>query len=58
MPTEEPLARVSRWGDVRALRPDTPGLTEVLEPPSKLVYTCRWENEPDAAETLVTVERH
>jgi len=28
----------------------------VVEPPKRLVYTWRWENEPDAPETLVTVE--
>ena len=32
------------------------GVYRVVEPPSKLVYTWRWENEPDAPETLVTVE--
>ena len=32
------------------------GVYRVVEPPRKLVYTWRWENEPDAPETLVTVE--
>jgi len=32
------------------------GVYRVVEPPKKLVYTWRWENEPDAPETLVTVE--
>ena len=29
---------------------------ETVDPPRKLVYTCRWESEPEAPETLVTVE--
>lgn len=32
------------------------GLYRVVDPPKKLVYTWRWENEPELAETLVTVE--
>ena len=32
------------------------GVYRVVEPPRKLVYTWRWEHEPDAPETLVTVE--
>ncbi len=32
------------------------GLYRVVEPPQKLVYTWRWEGDPDAPETLVTVE--
>ena len=32
------------------------GVYRVVEPPKKLVYTWRWESEPDAPETLVTVE--
>ncbi len=28
----------------------------VVDPPKKLVYTWRWENSPEAPETLVTVE--
>src|SRR5207302_8414603 len=32
------------------------GVYRLVEPPKKLVYTWRWESEPDAPETLVTVE--
>jgi len=32
------------------------GVYRVVEPPKRLVYTWRWENEPDAPEPLVTVE--
>ena len=32
------------------------GVYRVVEPPKRLVYTWRWEQEPDAPETLVTVE--
>ena len=32
------------------------GVYRVVDPPKKLVYTWRWENNPEAPETLVTVE--
>ena len=32
------------------------GVYRVVDPPKKLVYTWRWESEPDAPETLVTVD--
>jgi uncharacterized protein YndB with AHSA1/START domain len=32
------------------------GVYRVVDPPKKLVYTWRWESEPEAPETLVTVE--
>jgi len=32
------------------------GVYRVVDPPRKLVYTWRWESEPDSPETLVTVE--
>jgi len=32
------------------------GVYRVVEPPKKLVYTWRWEDEPGSGETLVTVE--
>jgi uncharacterized protein YndB with AHSA1/START domain len=34
------------------------GTYREVTPPERLVYTWRWENEPDGAETLVTVEFH
>jgi uncharacterized protein YndB with AHSA1/START domain len=32
------------------------GEYRLVDPPKKLVYTWRWEQDPDAPETLVTVE--
>ena len=32
------------------------GAYRLVDPPKKLVYTWRWEDDPDAGETLVTVE--
>ena len=32
------------------------GVYRTVEPPRKLVYTWRWQDDPDAPETLVTVE--
>src|SRR6266566_2390836 len=32
------------------------GVYRLVDPPKKLVYTWRWENEPESGETLVTVE--
>ena len=32
------------------------GVYRVVDPPKKLVYTWRWESEPEAPDTLVTVE--
>lgn len=32
------------------------GVYRVVDPPTKLVFTWRWEGNPDAAETLVTLE--
>jgi uncharacterized protein YndB with AHSA1/START domain len=32
------------------------GAYRLVDPPRKLVYTWRWEDDPEAGETLVTVE--
>jgi uncharacterized protein YndB with AHSA1/START domain len=32
------------------------GVYRVVEPPSRLVYTWKWEGNPEAVESLVTVE--
>ena len=32
------------------------GAYRLVDPPKKLVYTWRWEDNPEAGETLVTVE--
>src|SRR2546426_2045880 len=32
------------------------GVYRRVDPPKKLVYTWRWEDEPESGETLVTVE--
>jgi len=32
------------------------GVYRLVDPPKKLVYTWRWEDEPESGETLVTVE--
>jgi uncharacterized protein YndB with AHSA1/START domain len=32
------------------------GVYQVVDPPNKLVYTWRWEDDPGGSETLVTVE--
>lgn len=34
------------------------GRFQEVQPPAKLVYTWRWESNPDEEETLVTVEFH
>lgn len=34
------------------------GVYQVVDPPNKLVYTWRWEDDPGGTETLVTVEFH
>jgi len=32
------------------------GVYQVIEPPSKLVYTWKWEEKPDMRDSVVTVE--
>ena len=34
------------------------GVYRVIEPPSRLVYTWKWEGNPSAVESVVTVEFH
>ena len=34
------------------------GVYRVIDPPSRLVYTWKWESKPNAVESVVTVEFH